>query len=277
MKTCSLLVVVFLFFLLFSCTQRSKKSALSEGDAMDQSEYYSEQQTVDENFRIPSPMELFVFMEKSETPFIKEALSNPNRHSEFVSQKSKALNLGVYSADLAYCSVYGNIQETIVYFNTAKILATELGLHEGYGAEMAMRIDDNLNNIDSLNDITTESFNEANLFLDEQGLSDIQGLMIAGGWIEGLYLALKSVSADDLNNPVIERIADQQVLLDNLLKYLNRYSENSNVLEVISQLDELQEVYDQLYYNDENTRITKEQYVAIANKVAVLRDSMIIN
>ncbi len=275
MKIATQFIGVILFFLLYSCSSGNKKTALSGIDKMDEGDSYS--QPEDENFRIPSPMELFVFMEKSEAPFVKEALSNPNRHTEFINNKSKALNLGVYSADLAYCAVYGNIQEAIVYFNTAKILATGLGLHEGYGAEIAMRIDDNLNNIDSLKDITTESFSEANLFLEEQGLSDIQGLIIAGGWVEGLYLALKSVNGNDLSNPVMERIADQQVLLENLLKYLNRYSESSNVLEIISQLDELQEIYDQLYYNDENTRITKEQYVAIVNKVAVLRDSMIIN
>jgi len=276
-KLFSRLDAILLLLLLVSCSSgNNKNNGIAESN-VNEEEFSKSISAEGQNFKIPTPIELFAFMNENQSPFIKEALSNPSSNSEYLNQKSKALNLGIYMADLAYCSVFGNIQETIIYYSAAKLLAEDLGLNEGFGAEMTLRIDNNLNNIDSLSNIALESYDDIIMFLEQQGLAEVQGLIIAGGWIEGLYLSTKSIDGLDTNNPIMERIADQHLLLENLLDYLNQYSENSNVLEVITQLEELLEIYDQLYYNDENTPITKEQLISISNKVDELRSLIIVN
>ncbi len=268
---------IFCFVLLASaCSQNSSKNSTAV-NSIDQN--MDETFMVIENdgitYKIPSPMEVFIFLNVNEAPFILEILHDPAKHQNYDSKKSKAINFGIYAADLAYTSVFGDIQQTLIYFNAAKILASELGLHEGYGQQMALRIDKNLNNLDSLLDITAESYNAANLFLEEQGLTDIMGIIIAGGWIESLFIAIKSVPDANIDDPLVERIVDQQLLLDNLLAQLYKNSDQKHVWSVIERLEELQVVFDQLYFNDQQTLITQEQFVLLSNKVTDIRESFI--
>lgn len=226
-------------------------------------------------YKIPSPIEMFVFLEANDAPFVSDVLHNPAMHLNYVSRQSQALNFGIYAADLAYASVFGDIQETLLYFNAAKILASNLGLHEGFGQQMALRIDQNLNNIDSLMEISADSYNEATMFLEAQGLNTLMGFIMAGGWIESLYLAINSLPKADIDNPIIERIVDQQLLLDNLLALLQNKTQDESLQNVVDNLEDLREIYDLLYYNDESILITKEQYILLANKVTDIRASFI--
>ncbi len=259
--------------LLGSCTGETKKATPILDD--ENQEEYLIYQMDESTYKIPSPMELFLFLESNGGEFVKESLHDVSKQNAYMSRKDKSLNLGIYSADLAYSTVFGDFQQTLTYFSAAKSLATDLGLHEGFGEQITERIDKNLTNIDSLINITSDSYEEVNLFLEDQGLADILGYIVAGGWIESLYLSIQSTGTFHESNPLIERIADQQILLDNLLQFLRKYSENTQILEVITQLEELQEVYDQLYYNDDNTIITKEQFVAVSNKVIEIRETII--
>ena len=78
-----------------------------------------------------------------------------------------------------------------------------------------------------------------------------------------------------MENPIVERIADQQVLLENLLGFLQNNDNSNNIKEVIEELKPLQEVFDELYFNDENTIITQKQFVNISNEVISLRNNYI--
>ncbi|MGD9992133.1 MAG: hypothetical protein AB7S69_02440 [Salinivirgaceae bacterium] len=263
-------------FILGSCTSSNKQQATeNEVDALPYDESFMEIEEEGVIYKIPSPIDIFVFLDANKAPFLKENMHNPSRHQDYLSRKSWALNLGIYSADLAYSAVYGDIQHALLYFNAAKILASKLGLHEGYGEQMALRIDQNLNNLDSLIDITTDSYYQARQFLEDQEMTELMGIMVAGGWIESFFLAIKSVPNAQLNHPIVERIVDQQLLLENLIAQLKKYDSDKAVAEIIKQLEELQAVFDILYFNEPDTPITREQFIQIANKVTDLRESFI--
>lgn len=270
------LFIFFLSVLILSCKSDAKK---------DKVDVKIENQTLYENFievddagihyKIPSPMEMFIFLERTKAEFQSSKTHDINKVSHYVSRKDQAINFGVYSADLAYCAVYADFQKTINYFNTAKQLASSLGLHEGFGEAIALRIDNNLSNIDSLMEITADSYQLANQFLEDQGQVDILGLILVGGWVEGVYLALHSVHGIDLNDPIVERIADQQVLLENLMAFLKKNETQNYISEIIEDLAPVQEAFDELYFNDEETLITQSQFVNITNEINVLRNMYI--
>ena len=74
---------------------------------------------------------------------------------------------------------------------------------------------------------------------------------------------------------VIERVADQQILLDNLIAFLKTNKDSEYIAKVLLSLEDLQEAFDELYFNDEETIITKKQYVNIVNKVREIRTEFI--
>jgi len=265
-----------LFVFIISC--KSDKTKKVDFDINKQETLYENFVEINNSgasYKIPSPIEMFLFLENTNSTYLLSEIHKVENSDRYISKKDMAINFGVYSADLAYCAVYSDFQQTINYFNTVKKIADKMGLHEGFGQAIALRIDNNLSSVDSLMEISADSYHLANQFLEEQGQGDVLGLILVGGWIEGLYLAIKSVKELDTQNPVVERIADQQILLENLLGYL-RNNENTNYIsEVIADLERIQALFDMLYFNDENTLITKTQFVDISNEVIALRNSYI--
>lgn len=227
------------------------------------------------NFKIPTPMEVFTYMKYNGAKYIQEAVNNPDNHKNYSTRKSKALNLGVYSADLAYCCIYEDYQNSITYFDVAKLLASELGLNQGYGNKMAERVNKNLNNIDSLTEIAASSYYEANLFLEDQGMSNLLGYILIGGWVETLHLGVEAVKLEPLQSPNYERIADQRFLLENLLAFLKTNSLETDASDLYTNLNDLSIIYDELNFNDENILITHKQFVDIANKATQIRNIII--
>lgn len=271
-KKCFLFAFVVLLGVTTSCVSDSSKKL--DHEAIDKAieDDYTDLEASVINFKIPTPMEVFSFLEYNGSGYIEEAPSDPDYHKNYVTQKAKALNFGVYSADLAYCCIYEDFQNTITYFNVAKLLASELGLNQGYGNEMATRFNDNLTNIDSLADIAAQSYYEANAFLEDQGLANLLGYILIGGWIETLYLAIETAKEDPLSSPSYERIADQRFLLENILAFVKVNSLETEGSDLFQNLKNLELLFDELNFNDEHTVITKKQFVDIANKTTEIRN-----
>lgn len=275
LKSYRFIYYIGLFFvvigLLISCNSRSNQRELEQAIESGSDSFEETHEGSNMVYKIPTPLELFLFLQESEADYMSDALHHPLKYRDYYDSYSRALNFGIYTADLAYATVYGNNQDALLYFRSAKELAIVLGLNEGYGNDIANRIDDNLQNIDSLIYIAADSYALSVQYLEDQGSIDMLCLILSGGWVEALYLSTHSVPVYDINSPIIERIVDQQLLLDNLLLYLEPYQESENVARVSLQLMELQEEFDVLYANDENTLLTKQQFVNISNKVSEVR------
>ena len=267
-----LIISIFIVFMI-SCSSNNKKSESQVEVALSYDNFIDVKKS-GETYKIPSPMELFIFLKETKSPFLADKLHNPKSYTDYMTKKARAVNFGIYTADLAYCAVFGDFQKAIFYFNTSQKLADEMGLYEGYGEQIATRVNNNLSNVDSLIEISAESYDLTNTFLEEQGQSDLLGLFLVGGWVEGLYLSAESVKDLDVNCPVIERIADQQLLLENLINYLKENSSKTND-NLIKDLENIQQTFDDLYFNDENTIITQKQFVNISNEVILLRNKYI--
>ena len=82
--------------------------------------------------------------------------------------------------------------------------------------------------------------------LEKSDKANVLSLVIVGGWIESMNLVTNMVSKFKANDPAIDRIAEQKYTLDNLLGYLDKYKTDENVASVMSQLNELKTVFDQL-------------------------------
>jgi len=267
-----LLLIASTAVMFWSCNSDADKKATET--ATDSTKVES---NVDKNtlYRLPSPVEFYMFMRESKAKFAPKAMNKLENVSKYNTVTSKAMNFGVYASDLAYCTVYGQNQETFLYFSKAKQLADELGLTEGFDEKIANRIDKNINNSDSLQNITTDGYWEAVTYLESQDKSNLLPYILVGSWLESVHLAIASVQKFDANNPVVIRIAEQQLLLENLLDHLNSSADVDKLKDIISKLTDIQSSFDLLYDNTEDVMITKEQYQEITKKIETLRAEII--
>lgn len=209
-------------------------------------------------------------MYNANATFSKENLNSIDNHSKYTTRIKKAINLGIYASDLAYCTVFKQNKETFAYFSATKKLADELALTEGFDESIVKRIDANMNNSDSLYQISNDSYATAIRFLEKQGKEDLLPLMITGAWIESVNLAIKSVNKFNPNNEIVIRIADQGLLLENILELFQYVKNDPEYAKIIELLVDLQLSYDKLLDNTD-VIITKKQFDEITNKIKAIR------
>lgn len=141
-------------------------------------------------------------------------LNSANKSSGYSNSKIQALNLGVYGSDLNYVVAFRQSQDARNYLEVVIQLAQKLGVQSAFDKELIEKLTAEDTTIDkSL--LLTRAFRHAEDNMYSQERAYLATLMVAGGWIESLYLAtsmLKSKPHNENLNPDI---------FDNVYTYFN--------------------------------------------------------
>ncbi|HBS87187.1 MAG: hypothetical protein A2W91_03130 [Bacteroidetes bacterium GWF2_38_335] len=276
MKSVSLFFLIGIIVFISSCnTTEEKETGTKTKDTVENDTVIKED--LADVYSLPSPTELYDLMQQGGAKFKSEILNDVNNVKKYSTTKSKAINFGIYASDLAYCSVFNNNQKTFLYFKVAKDLADQLGLTKGFDEKMMNRINKNLNNSDSLFQIATDSYTSAKNAMGNDASSALFPLMIYGGWLEGAYIATRSVDNFKQDNPVLMRVAEQGVMLQMLVEFLQTFEKTADVADVINELIDVQMAFDELMENDEETVMTKAQFEKISKLIFTLRNKYVEN
>lgn len=200
-------------------------------------------------FQVPSPGEMLSFI-KSVGKRDKNKLDilNPTDNiNKYTDNFSKAINFGIYSTDLSYCSIFNMGAESIKYFKVVKQLGDQLGLSSTIKPDILARIEKNIDNTDSLSVITDDLYFSSFETLDESKQGSTLALVVAGGWLESMYIAINMVDKFQSNSPVVQRIADQKYTLENLIEFLKKHeTESQDVMKVKSDMENLMSSFNKL-------------------------------
>ena len=270
------LFVIILGFILgiSACTSTTEENNEENADTTQVSADTTAQKKESQFFNLPSPIELYTFLYENNIKFQAELMNPIENVDKYVTSEEKGIALGVYASDIAYCAVYDKSDETMNYFVTSKKIADELGLTEGFDEKIADRINNNLHNSDSLYNISTDSYSMALNYLRSQNQEQLLPLMIFGGWIESVYIAVNSYNDKTFNpeNPVVFQILDQGYLLENLVDYFKSLDQsNETIKKITEQLTDLQNIYLSIQDNVD-VDITKEQFDNIKEKIQNIRN-----
>jgi hypothetical protein len=215
-------------------TSKMESGGMKKADGKAQNIFYS----------IPSPIELAQLIQKAGAKYNKDLLNDINNVSKYNSNSSKALNLGVYGADLSYTSVFdNNTQESILYLGCTRKLAESLGVGNAFDEKTVDRINANTGKKDSLLSIISDSYMSTDEMLKESQRENASALVIAGGFIEGIYLGTQLAKASKNGADIVNRIAEQKGTLDNVIGLLGTSAEDAGVASILTDLKALQTIF----------------------------------
>ncbi len=192
-------------------------------------------------FPVPTPYEVTDVITKAGISFDQDILNPISNSKKYLTTQAQALNIGVYGTDLSYANVFNNGLLVREYFDAIKSLSDELGLTLLFTDDFLQRIDNNINNTDSLYKIATESYYKTYSYLVDRGKSDVASVVLTGSFVEALYLALKA--AETLKDPTIiyQKVAEQKFASQQLVSLLDKDASLSdmaqNVLTLIRPID----------------------------------------
>jgi hypothetical protein len=233
-------------------------------------------------FNVPSPLQLAGILKNTNTPFNKELLSDVSLRQNYTTSFKQALNTGVYGADLGYINVYEQLPDAAAYFGAIRALTSELGILNSFSERTMQRIERNNGDKDSLLYIASLIYRESDYYLMNSDRNEISALIIAGGWVESLYLIVNAGKDGALTPSLKELIGEQKHPLNNLIELLRPYYGklgNVGYDTFLENLSDLAGIFDEInvkyIFSNAQTDVNKKLTVIDSKTETVLEDSQL--
>jgi len=294
LKHLRILVIILLTVSIASCNQNnSSEEDIFEDDGDVGFITEVESQTY---YLIPSPEGLFSFIRDGDLKYVKDVLNPTENMDKYIDTRSKELNFGIYSADLAYVASFNKYQESVDYLNTVRTLSDEIGISAVFDENLIGRIDNIIDNQDSLLKVTSDSYFSIVRYLESSNRTKTLALIVTGGWIESIYVVTNLIDNFNPGSDAVQLLADQKLVVENLMSYLDQNKSDDNIQRTINDLKNLQKIYQGLQTEqvEEKTQekvaddvvvvggnkkivITKEQFEQIKKEIAKIRNKITKN
>ena len=245
-----LIFFVMLGFMIVGCNRGPKTSDSGDFEASGTIDAETQEQLNTAKrifYSLPSPLETAMLIKNAGADY-NEALMNPTANTaKYITSKSKALNLGIYSTDLIYASLFDQNQATLNYIEAAKAMADGLNILDAIDEATVTRLEEQINNRDAIIDIISETLMNSSSFLKENDMEGTASVILVGGWVEGLYIATNLVDENNLEgSKLVERIVDQKLSLDIMVSLLESSPEDADAQAVLEDVKALKLIFDKI-------------------------------
>jgi hypothetical protein len=195
---------------------------------------------------LPSPLQIAFLFKQAGLEFQEGVGNELGNKSLYSSSIRKQLNLGIYSADFAYCALNKQRQLGTNYLRTVEEMADELGLAGAYNtADNRERFEANADNIDSVAQIISELQMQADQYFLDNHEQDKAFVIFAGAWIESMYLGAKTRDLSD-NPNIAQTLLEQADILGDLLKAVATVESQDELQELVASLEEIRTMFNEM-------------------------------
>jgi hypothetical protein len=210
--------VLFAAIISYSCSHSSKEPGMTEADDT----IASVEETIKEVrqifYRVYLPSEMYKIFDKVGAFYTPDILNPAENVNLYETSYKAALNLGVYGVDMGYNKMFGQNQKSLLYFTVIHKLSQQLGIPDMMFARAVESMEKNLANRDSIVKYATDIYVMAQEYLRENDRGSTAALVLAGGWIEAMYVA--SRIADELNDSREIYYTPDDISIDTLNKFI---------------------------------------------------------
>jgi hypothetical protein len=198
-------------------------------------------------------------------------ISNPVENTKkYFSSTTRAINLGVYGADLSYVTLYNMQQEVINYMSAIRSLANELNMSKIYNEDLYEKIKLNFDNRDQLVDILTKAFNETYGYLSDNDQQALALLVVGGAWVEGMYLTTNVSEAAYQVAGISKVLIEQKKSFELYLELTQPYLSDPSISDFVKLLEPIKKVYEGL-----STSLTEQNIKDITLAITGVREKVV--
>ncbi|MBN8703490.1 MAG: hypothetical protein J0M08_10520 [Bacteroidetes bacterium] len=229
---------------IYSCGGGEPKESPDTAPTTDSTEVQAEVESEAPTYPLPSPLQIASIFKKSGLKYF-EGLTNPTSNiSKYSSNTSKSINLGVYSADMAYAALNKQNQATIDYLKASRQLADQMGMGSIFETNnLFKRFEKNVSNEDSLASIIAELQMETDMYLEDNEREHVSAIVFAGAWTESMYIGSK-VYEKNKDAKITARIVEQMTILTNIIHVLKSYEAKDNTItSIVTDLSLIKDTY----------------------------------
>ena len=246
-KTFTLLLLPILlvsFSVISSCKNKETKK---EQKKVEMGKIKTIEENIESNvYPLPTSAEVIKMLTDLEVGYIF-GISNPVENvKKYFSSTSKAINLGVFGADLSYATLYNIQQEVINYLDAIRSLSNELNMSKIYDETLYDKIKQNFDNRDELVKVLTSAFNDTYTYLADNDQQALALLVVGGAWVEGMYLTTHVSEAAYQVAGISKNLLAQKKSFELFIDLSKPYETDPIVSDFIKELDPVKKVYEGL-------------------------------
>lgn len=268
----ALLIITSLF--LISCGGNEEENAVKEEVIIEETTEISNDHNVE--YLLPSPLQIADLFKRGGLTYIGD-LTNPVENVEKLNTKyDQKLNFGIYSADMAYCLMNDQSQESINYLNALRDLSEKIWMMDILNAMgLRERLESNVGNEDSLTYIMADMQMNTDNYLEENGMSYMGTVIFAGAWVETMYLGTQ-VIASEKNENLIAKLSEQAIVLDGLIKAIEQTDEDKEFADLVKDLKGINSHFSAFDSDSDEAFILSDEMVkALSADIVALRNKII--
>jgi hypothetical protein len=217
-------------------------------------------------YNIPPPIQQVQLLQQAGASYDRNILNPLENISKYAVTNSKALNLGVYGADLSYAAVFNQPQDVILYLNASQRLAGELNIKGDFNTDIMKRLEKDGGNKDSLLKIVSDVYRKSNASLKENDQSHLSALVVAGSFIEAMYIATQVAKNVKDKEAIYARISEFKGTLNNLVGLITT-AYDSDFSNILSDLRGLKNIYEE----SPDGKLSEEQMQKITKHIKAIR------
>jgi hypothetical protein len=265
-----LVIIVTTVFVLSSCKSGNKPAEQDQlmSDSLSKMLLAAEIQEV--LLPLPTPFEMTKMLNEIGATYSAKNMNAANKVEKYITESSKAVNLGIYGADLVYASTYEQQQDIQVYLNAIKTLADQLGVTYDYSTLLSEEYKEKLNNKDSLTSIVTNTIFNTYQYLDQKSNPDLAVTMITGMWVELMYIAT-NISENSYNfTGLVDIISKQKVSYEKVMELLASKNTNTDIKSLETKLQVLKPAFDKVAAG-----LSEQDYSLILKTIKSVRTSLV--
>ncbi|MEI6047540.1 MAG: hypothetical protein WCS03_01455 [Bacteroidota bacterium] len=256
---------------LYSCTSCKDRTAGKQQKMVEQEQVKTIENQIETNvYPLPTSANVIKMLTELEVGYIF-GISNPVANTKkYFSSTTRAINLGVYGADLSYVTLYNIQQEVIMYLNAIQSLANELNMSKIYNEDLYEKITRNKDNKEELVKILTSSFNDTYAYLSENDQQPLALLVVGGAWVEGMYLTTNVSEAAYQVAGISKVLLEQKKSFELFLEITKPYANDASVSDFVKELDPVKKVYEGL-----GTSLSDQNIMDITKAIGAVRAKIV--
>lgn len=222
-------------------------------------------------YPLPTSAEVIKMLTELQVGYIV-GISNPVENTKkYFTGTNRAINMGVYGADLSYATLYNMQQEVINYLDAIRVLANELNMSEIYDEQLYDNIKANFDNREELVKILTNAYNNTYAQLSENDQQTLALLVVGGAWVEGMYLTTHVSEAAYQVSGIAKVLLEQKSSFELFLEITKPYDQDPSISDFLKRLDPIKQVYSTI-----GTSLTNENIIAITKAIEGVRAQIVL-
>jgi hypothetical protein len=256
------------------------------GDTLKKDTLVGTVEAPESNSTLPSPLRVAAMFKRSGLKYLPGLTNGNDKASNYSTTFVRAENMGVYSADMAYCVMNKQTNESQQLLKTIKDVGTKINLGKVFEqSSLYDRFNKNIDNEDSLGSIISDIQFQTDQQLAENDQNELYGVIFAGAWIESMYIG-GQVYRKDGNDKIVQALLEQMVVSKNIIEELKVHeAKDANITTLIADMQVIQKAINEmpsmkklnenpdLEFSD--VKPTKEEIDVVITKIEDLRKKIV--